>query len=138
MQNNAYHVQVYNVNSLRHLFSCLSSGLKEELLIIKADDLQLPLQLCLSPLTLRVWTLLRRGVLDATLYDKVCQWLATGGWFSSGIPVSSTNKTDHQRYITEILLKVSLNTITLTLINVVWFTYLPLPCVMHKYLVFPC
>ena len=34
--------------------------------------------------------------------------------FSPGTPVSSTNKTDHN--ITEILFKVELNTITLTLI----------------------
>ena len=40
---------------------------------------------CLSPLTLRVRILLRRGKLDTTLYDKVCQW------FSPGTPVSSTN-----------------------------------------------
>ena len=39
---------------------------------------------------------------DATLCDKVCQSLATGRWFSPGILVSSTIKTD--RYIT-ILLK---------------------------------
>jgi hypothetical protein len=45
-----------------------------------------------------------------TLCDKVCQWLATGWWFSSGLPVSSTNKTDRHD-ITEILLKVALNTI---------------------------
>ena len=56
---------------------------------------------------------LRRGVLNATLYDKVCQWLATGLWFSQGTLVSSTNKTDCQ-VITEILLKVALNTITTT------------------------
>ena len=48
---------------------------------------------------------------DTTLCDKSCQWLVTGRWFS---PVSSTNKTDHHD-ITEILLKVTLNTITLTL-----------------------
>ena len=42
--------------------------------------------------------------------DKVCQWLATGRWFSLGTPVSSTNKTDRHD-ITEILLKVALNTI---------------------------
>ena len=36
-----------------------------------------------------------------------------GLWFSLGTPVSSTNKTDHHD-ITEILLKVELNTITLT------------------------
>jgi len=39
--------------------------------------------------------------------------IVAGRWFSLGTPVSSTNKTD--RYdITEILLKVALNTITLT------------------------
>jgi hypothetical protein len=48
---------------------------------------------------LRAW----RGVLDTTLCDKVCQWLATGRWFSPCTPVSSTNK--H-----EILLNVALNT----------------------------
>ena len=52
-----------------------------------------------------------RGVLDATLFDKVCQWLATGGrWFSPGSSDSSTDKTDRHD-ITEILLKVELNTI---------------------------
>ena len=54
-----------------------------------------------------------RGVLDTTLFDKVCQSLATGLWFSPGTPVSSTNKTEHHD-ITEILLKVALNTITLS------------------------
>jgi hypothetical protein len=44
-----------------------------------------------------------------TLCDEVCQWLAAGRWFSPG---SSTNKTDRND-ITEILLKVVLNTITL-------------------------
>ena len=44
-----------------------------------------------------------------------CQWLAAGRWFS---PVSSTNKTG-------ILLKVALNTITLTLdIMFSWLVYL--------------
>jgi hypothetical protein len=32
-----------------------------------------------------------RGVLDTTLYHKVCQWLTTGQWYSLGTPVSSTN-----------------------------------------------
>ena len=36
----------------------------------------------------------RWGVLDTTLCDKACQWLATGRWFSPGTPVSSTNKTE--------------------------------------------
>ena len=41
---------------------------------------------------------------------KVCQWLATGQWFSLCPPVSSTNKTDRHD-ITEILFRVALNTI---------------------------
>ena len=53
-----------------------------------------------------------RGVLDTILCDTVCQWLATGRWFSLGTPVSSTNKADRHDII-EILLKVALNTITL-------------------------
>jgi hypothetical protein len=50
----------------------------------------------------RLW----RGVLDTTLCDKVCQWLATRRWFSRVLrfpPVSSTNETDLHN-ITEILL----------------------------------
>jgi hypothetical protein len=42
----------------------------------------------------------------------VCD-IATGQWFSLGTLVSSTNKTDHHD-ITEILLKVALNTKTST------------------------
>ena len=66
---------------------------------------------CLSPLTLcefasHLW----RGVLDTTLCDKVCQWLMTGCGFSPSTPVSSTNESDRHD-ITEILLKVALNTI---------------------------
>ena len=57
-------------------------------------------------LELRSW----RGVLDTTLCDEVCQWLATYWWFSLGTPVTSTNKTDRHD-ITEILLKVALSTI---------------------------
>ena len=56
-----------------------------------------------------------RGVLDTTCYDKVCQWLATGRWFSPGTLISSTNKTDCHD-ITGILLKMALNAKTLTLI----------------------
>ena len=41
------------------------------------------------------------------------QWLATGRWFSPGPLVSSTNKTDRHD-LTEILLKVALNTIKQT------------------------
>ena len=51
-----------------------------------------------------------RDVLNTTLCYKVCQWLATGQWFSPGTPVSPTNKTDRHD-IAEILLKVALNII---------------------------
>ena len=44
-------------------------------------------------------------------YVIVCQWLAAGRWFSLCTLLFSTNKTDHHD-ITEILLKVALNTIT--------------------------
>ena len=46
-------------------------------------------------------------------YVIVYQWLATGRWFFTGTPFSSTNKTDRHD-ITEILLKVVLNTINQT------------------------
>ena len=65
----------------------------------------------LSPLMLWVWILIRARC--ATLCDKVCRWLATGRWFSPGTSVSSTNKTDYHD-ITEILLKMTLNTIKQT------------------------
>jgi hypothetical protein len=44
-------------------------------------------------------------VLDTTLYDKVCQWLAACQWFTPATQVSSTN--DHHD-ITEILLTIIL------------------------------
>ena len=50
-------------------------------------------------------------LLDTTLCDTVLSVSATGRWFSPSTPVSSTNKTDRHD-ITEILLKVALNTIT--------------------------
>ena len=70
----------------------------------------------LSPLKLWVRIPLRRGVLDTTLCDKVCQWLAAGRWFSPCTLVSSNNKTDLHD-VTEILLKVALNTINLYVSN---------------------
>ena len=66
---------------------------------------------CLSPLMLWIWISIRARC--TTLCDKVCQWLATGRWFSPGPPVSSTYKTACHD-ITEILLKVALNTIKQT------------------------
>ena len=69
---------------------------------------------CLSPLML--WVRISIRARCTTLCDKVCQWLATGQWFSPGSPVSSTNKTDRHN-ITEIVLKVALNTIKQTKTN---------------------
>ena len=63
---------------------------------------------CLSSLML--WVRISIRARCTTLCDKVCQWLATDRWFSSGPPVSSPNKTDRHD-ITEILLKVTFNTI---------------------------
>jgi hypothetical protein len=54
-----------------------------------------------------------RGVHDTTLCDEICQGLRAGRWFFAGTPVSSTNKTYHHD-VTEILLKVTLKTKTLT------------------------
>jgi hypothetical protein len=44
-----------------------------------------------------------------------------GWWFSPGISVSSTNKTDHHD-ITEILLEVALNTLTLIQLGSIWWS----------------
>ena len=52
------------------------------------------------------------------LCGKICQWLATGRWVSTGIPVFSTNKTDRHD-IAEIVLKVESYIITL----------IPNPCI---------
>jgi hypothetical protein len=47
---------------------------------------------CISPLKLSVRIpLMVRCTRNNLMYDKVCQWLATGRWFS---PVSSANKTE--------------------------------------------
>jgi competence CoiA-like predicted nuclease len=40
-------------------------------------------------------------IYDKTLYDKVCQWLATGLWISLGTTISAT------KVVTEIFLKVA-------------------------------
>ena len=37
---------------------------------------------------------LKQGLLDTSLCDEVCQWLAAGRWFSLGTPLSPTDKTD--------------------------------------------
>jgi hypothetical protein len=60
-----------------------------------------------------LWVRISIRAICTTLCDKVCQWLATGRWFSPGPPVSSTKKNDSHD-ITEILLKVTLSTINQT------------------------
>ena len=64
----------------------------------------------ISPLKLWVRTPVHGEVYLIQHYVIVCQWLATCRWFS---PNSSTNKTECHN-ITEILLKVALNTINQT------------------------
>jgi hypothetical protein len=59
------------------------------------------------------------SVLDTTLCDKASQWLVTGQWFSSDTPISATNKTNRHD-MTEVLLKVALNTI-IPIIQIIFF-----------------
>ena len=68
---------------------------------------------CLSPLCWEFESRPWRGVLDK-LCDKVCQWLSTDRFFPPGTAVSSNDRT-------EILLKVALSTITLTLNLLDWY-----------------
>ena len=65
---------------------------------------------CLSPLIL--WVRISIRARCATLCDKVCQWFATGQWFSPGPSGSSTDKTDRHD-IAEMVLNMVLNTIKL-------------------------
>jgi hypothetical protein len=58
-----------------------------------------------------------RGVLDTTVCDDVCQWLATCLWYSLCTSPSSTNKI-YCHDITEILLTVALSIITITITRV--------------------
>ena len=64
-----------------------------------------------------------RGVLDTTVCDKVCQWLAAGRWFS---PCTLSTKKTYRCDIIGILLKMALRTITLTL------TLIDYACVVSK------
>ena len=63
-----------------------------------------------SIVLLYLWVRISPRARCTTLCNKVCQWLTADRWFSPGAPVSFTNKTDLHD-ITEILLKVALNTI---------------------------
>ena len=70
--------------------------------------------------------------LDTALCDKVCQWLATGRWFSPGHPVFSTKYSDRHD-IAKILLEVALNTIKQTkTINKHWIENINSDAVMWK------
>jgi hypothetical protein len=80
--------------------------------VIKVDDLK---GLSISTEKLKLLQILWPS--SYIFYSVVCQWLATGRWFSPGPPVSSTKKTD-LRDITEILLKLALNTIKQTIYSV--------------------
>jgi hypothetical protein len=64
------------------------------------------LKMQLVPITTNVVSSnhLRRSVLNTTLCDKDCQWLAAGRWAFPGIPVSFTDKIDRHD-ITEIFQK---------------------------------
>jgi hypothetical protein len=74
---------------------------------------------CISPLML--WVRISIMTRCTTSCDKVCQWLETDRWFSSGRPVSTTNKTDLHDII-EKLLKLALSTIKQINKNKDWHT----------------
>jgi hypothetical protein len=69
--------------------------------------------LCSCTCSIVLWVRISIRARCTTLCDKACQWLETCRWFSPGPPVSSINKTDCHD-ITEMLLKVALNTIKQT------------------------
>jgi hypothetical protein len=66
----------------------------------------------------------------STSIKIVFQWLVTGRWFSPGTLVSPTNTTDCHD-LTEILLKVELNTInlTITIYVVLYYNKVVLQCI---------
>jgi hypothetical protein len=81
--------------------------------IIGKLDTQLPTQSVIITINIVSLNHAHGEVYSIQLYDKVCQLLAAGRWFSPGTLVASTNETDRQD-ITEILLKMALNITTLT------------------------
>jgi hypothetical protein len=68
---------------------------------------------------------------STTLCDKVCQWLATGQWFSLSTPVSSTNKTGRHD-VNEILLKVALNPINQSKPSIFWISFCCTWCTLFQ------
>ena len=92
--------------------------------IVWYSDLQLPVQSV--PITTNVVTLnpIHGMVYSTTFCDKVCLSLETGLWFSPHTMVSSTNKIDCHD-ITQILLKVALNTIYQTkTLQTLWTSFI--------------
>ena len=103
---------VYTFSQFKIIISSLNLFIYEALLYHTIYCIfNYPCNQYLSPLPLWVKIPFMRGVLDITFWDKVCQWLAAGWWFSLSTPVSSTNKTDCHD-IAKILLKVVLNTLS--------------------------
>ena len=74
---------------------------------------------CMS--SLKLWVRIQR-MTRCDRYNIMWSSLSVGRWFSPGTLVSFTNKTDRHD-ITEILLKVALNTIILTLIPLFVFCF---------------
>jgi len=97
----------------KYIFLCMINKSKFKLHSVKYSVSSFCLQGPSGSWSLWVRILVRYGVLDATLCDKVGHCLAAGRWFSPGTPISTTNKT-HRHDIAEILLKVELNTINQT------------------------
>ena len=98
----------------------------------------------------KVWVRISIRARCTTLCDKVCQWLATGRWFSPGGPVSFKNKTDRQDtmssacvlYLAVIHRWQSLRRPLLTVISSIHsekkkdIELLLIPCVMHVYWIY--
>jgi hypothetical protein len=80
-----------------------------ELLHVTSTDL-LEMFPSRSVFQLMLWVRISIRARCTKLCDKVCQWVATGRWYSLGPPISSSNKTDTHD-LADILLKVALNTI---------------------------
>ena len=88
------------------------SCLLEYLVLSHSDSMVVELPIVV-PLPLWFRIPLWRGVFDTTLCDKVGQWLAIDRWFCPGTLVSYIKHSDRHD-IAEILLKVTLKTITLS------------------------
>ena len=80
-----------------------------------------------------------RGVLDTTLCDKVCQWLATGLWFS---PSVSKNKlktcliytcVNNSLIVDEICSKITGHANCFEDNTIIWLTHITILNIMNKY-----